>query len=123
MADTVALVMDGDFAERFSQLRNCDIWVVGSDANLAAVDRIRATGARATTFQDYGEPLEEAFREIVMTIELHHGEHSQAPPFYRLEVFGLDPNDGVHSSLANIGFEFEKATASGFTARRLPPRT
>ena len=120
MATTVAIVLDRQFADRLRLLDAPDIWVIRSPANTAVTDHLRVAGftSRVTTFADYLEPEAEAFDELLRTVDLHHGEFSQSPPYDRLEVYGLAFDDAAQEALGGIGFAVEALTASGFTARR-----
>jgi hypothetical protein len=120
MVDTIALVLDGEFAERLAELIGKEVWVIASPTNLSVIHQIGLSNRdfRPTPFEDYGEPLEEAFDEILATIDLHYGPLGQDPPISPLEVFGVRPNHFVRASLQNVGFEVQEPTADGFTAIR-----
>jgi hypothetical protein len=51
-------------------------------------------------------------------IELHHGHHSQNPPFQDLEVTGVALRPDIQQILTAYGFMQAVATADGFTASR-----
>jgi hypothetical protein len=118
MADTVALIFDPEFADRLREMTTRDLWIIRSPANSMVVDDLRRAGVRLTTFEDHFGPEVAAFDEILRTIELHHGEYSQDPPFQRLEVFGLEFDDAFQESLHAVGFELSDRTPDGFTAQR-----
>ena len=120
MSETVVVVFDRDFAHRLDELMGRDSWIVGSPVNSPAIEQIWKTDRdfSVTVFKDYGEPLEDAFDEILATVDLHHGEFSEDPPYRRVEVFGVQPDQPALASLARFGFELEAATRDGFVARR-----
>lgn len=64
------------------------------------------------------EPALEAFDELLRTVDLHHGQYGQNPPYGRLEVYGHMFDDFARDSLAGVGFELEALEADHFTARR-----
>jgi hypothetical protein len=119
MAATVALIFDPEFADALREISDRDVWIIRSPKNSAVVDDLRRAGHRhLTTFEDHFEPDIEAFDEILGTIELHHGEYGQAPPFQRLEVFGLEFDDAFEDSLRSVGFELRTRAPDMFTAQR-----
>ncbi len=119
MSDTVAIIFDPDFGDALRGLTGCDVWVIRSSTNAAVVDDLRRAGHRhLTAFADYGEPHVEAFDEILRTVELHHGQCSQDPPFQRAAIYGLEFDEAFNDSLGAVGFELEAQTPNGFTAYR-----
>jgi hypothetical protein len=120
MSDTVAIVFDREFGVALRGISDADAWVIDSPANSAVVDELRRAGnRRLTSFVDHLEPDIEAFDEILRTIELHHGEFAQDPPFGRAVVYGLEFDPDFQASLDAVGFEFEAHTTDGFIIHRV----
>jgi hypothetical protein len=120
VTEIVAIVFDGEFADRLGDLRGRDIWVIASATNVSVIERMRRTDRkfRATTFGKALEHTSKSFEEILRSVDLHHGPYSQNPPYSRIEVFGIRPNRVAKAAIASIGFEAIEPTADGFTARR-----
>jgi hypothetical protein len=122
MSPTVTVVLDGEFGERMRSLEPASLWIVDSATNLDALQRIRRTDPtfRPTTFRDGPGSPSDFFANLLSTIDLHHGEFSQSPPYDQLDVYGARPNHAVQAALAAIGFEIQAPTAEGFVAVRSP---
>jgi hypothetical protein len=122
MSSTVVVVLDGEFGERMGEFESASLWIVDSATNLDALQNIRRTDPtfRPTTFRDAPESPSECFADLLPTIDRHHGEFSQSPPYDRLEVYGVRPNHSVQAALSSIGFEAKAPTAEGFVAVRSP---
>jgi hypothetical protein len=122
MASTVTVVLDGEFGERMRAFESASLWIVDSATNLDALQYIRRADPtyRPTTFRDAPGGSGELLAKLLPTVDLHHGEFSQSPPYDRLDVYGARPNHAVQAALASIGFEVQTPTAEGFVAVRSP---
>lgn len=121
----VAIVLDPDFGEGIGDLAgDRQVWVVGSEANDAAIAAIWRNDLRTrspengVTRFDGRETPEASFLGILSAVELHHGEYSHDPALAVLEVVGLEPSDPVRDALAMYGFGVVDPSANGFVARR-----
>lgn len=117
---TVAIILDGEFGERLHSIHADAIWVADSPTNVSVVNEIRRDEpeCRITTFRDSpGEAAAAALAAILPTVELHHGPHSQDPPYDRLEVYGCRLNSDSRAALADYELDVEGETPYGFAAR------
>lgn len=119
----VRVVVDPEFGERLEALpRAVPVWIVESPGNTAAAQRIREEysdpcDAGITTFRAYpGTSPERLFLGELATIDLHHGELSQTPPYTAIEVIGCAPTAAIHARLAEFGLAVERFTEEGFVA-------
>src|SRR4051794_31871527 len=99
----VRVVVDREFGERLEALpRAVPVWIVDSPGNTAAAARIRQEysdpcEAGITTFRAYPQMSpERLFLAELATIDLHHGEYSQNPPYSAIEVIGCAPTAAIH---------------------------
>jgi hypothetical protein len=121
----VRVVVDREFGERLEALpRAVPVWIVDSPANTAAAQRIREeysdpNAAGITTFRAYlGKSPERLFLSVIATVDLHHGESSQDPPYTAIEVIGGAPTAAIHARLAEVELAVERFTEEGFVASR-----
>jgi hypothetical protein len=119
----VCVVVDREFGERLEALpRAVPVWIVDSPENTAAAARIREefsdpVDAGITTFRAYPQMSpERLFLAELATIDLHHGEYSQDPPYSAIEVIGCAPTAAIHAKLAEFGLAVERFTEEGFVA-------
>src|SRR3954447_23549982 len=101
----VCVVVDREFGKRLEALpRAVPVWIVDSPENTAAAARIREEysdpcDAGITTFRAYPDTSpERLFLGMIATIDLHHGEFSQDPPYSAIEVIGCAPTAAIHAS-------------------------
>jgi hypothetical protein len=125
----VYVVVDREFGEKLAQLENGEpVWVVDTPANKPVVQRFwnerpdedHLTGL--TTFDDLNSlSPEELLLGKLDTIELHHGCHSEDPPYTIIEVFGAQVTANAKNVLSEYGFNEFHITPMGFTAIRPKP--
>jgi HEAT repeat protein len=130
---TVALIVDPEFGDRLVPLASrMPVWVVETPANRDAVLRLRSqkhdmdpAKPVITTFKvPAGISVEEACLGVLADIELHHGEYSQKPPYFVLEVFGVEATQRIQAALRDLAFfRFIAGRNDGFTAKKQDPRS
>jgi hypothetical protein len=96
--------MDRSFGTRIEALpKDAAVWIVASSGNSpAATKRWEATGQDTTTFR------EQAFADILSTVDLHH------PDWCELEVHGEGPSASALEALGAFGPGNVSPTADGF---------
>src|SRR5260221_256515 len=57
--------------------------------------------------------------DILDAVELHHGEHSQSPPYSVLRVVGTPLSPRLREELGEYGFVRFEDSADGFVAHKL----
>lgn len=122
MKTEVALVLDADFTKKLQSLAlQMPVWIVNSPINTVIVKALRAQNSSyqlTEFFTDQFESKADSFHKIVDTVDEHHNELSQFPPYDTLLVYGLDIEDIDNNVLINLGFlQFQK-TEYGFIARK-----
>ena len=121
MDSTVTVVLDGEFGDRVRELAG-PLWIADSATNVDAIRIARRDNPafRPTTFRDDpSRPQSDVLATLLPTIDLHHGELSQDPPYDRLVVYGARPNHAVRAILADFGFRVEEELSEGFSASRV----
>jgi len=118
----VGVVVDPDFGDRLLNLApRMPIWVAATPPNRAAAERVWATlpGSGVTTFtvDPAGTPETCCIAELE-TIDLHHGEYSQNPPYSVLEIFGTEVTPGLWRELDALGFGDIAQVSNRIHARR-----
>jgi hypothetical protein len=121
----VALVFDRDFGEKPNELHaSMAVWIIDSPQNKEVAQGLWNLHPEPehmiTTFKGPSVVDDTYFEGWMDNIELHHGEHSQTPPFLKLEVFGLKPTPMVEQVLTRFGFNLKETTITGFLAERSP---
>jgi hypothetical protein len=121
----VAVVLDPEFGDKLMELAtSVHVWAVDSQANKAAADRyVRGLKDRnpcegeikltLTIFSR--EELDSGFLE---TLEDHHGEYAQDPPWSEIEVFGGSLVKSTQELLEEWGFRDFEQTHQGFLAKK-----
>jgi hypothetical protein len=123
----VQLVVDADYGERLHSLpQDEDSWVVDTSTNQAVIKSIwAARNADAplvgiTSFKVApDETGEDWLLNILSTVELHHGEDSQSPPYSMLRVIGTPLSPRLRRELGEYGFVRFEDSADGFVAHKL----
>lgn len=116
-SDTVAIILDRNFGERLAKLAEAQpVWAWDSpvnrevaqglwDAGLVSGEVTIFTAAKARSPED-------AFIDILDTIDLHHPKWSQ------LLVIGGEPTDAMKVALAEYGTGSVNETPAGFIFER-----
>ena len=121
MASTqsVVLVVDTAFGARAGEVaERAHVWLVESPENQAAARTFWAVSTQTanpgasegsvTTFTGRGALPADWAAEMVDTIEDHHNEHAQHPPYSKLVILGTSSTPQLVESLAAAGFKVIK---------------
>ena len=121
----VAVVLDPNFGDRLTELaKNIHVWAVDSQTNKLAAERYieelknRSLGdveAKLTLTISHRSKLDSDFLE---TLEDHHSEYAQDPPWSEIEVFGISLDKSTQELLKNWGFQDFEKTTEGFIAKK-----
>lgn len=122
MKTEIALVLDTDFATELKRLAlQMPVWIVKSPINSVVVKELRLQSDNYQLTEFFSEQFESkanSFHKIIYTLDEHHNELSQEPPYNTLLVYGLDLDTIDENELKELGFfQFQK-TAYGFIARK-----
>ncbi|MGH7489583.1 MAG: hypothetical protein ACRD3J_04755, partial [Thermoanaerobaculia bacterium] len=106
------LVVDTSFGEKLWEIAGrYPVWVVHSDVNRAAVERIWAAANEqderedderegVTIWSNRFEPVTEGdWIGVLQTIDIHHGQPAREPPFNKLSVYGATVTPAIASAL------------------------
>lgn len=124
-ADQVILVVDRAYGRRIEELpTSAALWLVDSPENRPFISSLKerfTTDVRGdlTWFQD-SPVLSPAglAAEKLDTIEDHHGEYAQQPPYSRLRILGAEPDPELMAFLQEFGFRQEAAQDQVIELRR-----
>jgi hypothetical protein len=121
----VVLVLDVAFGERLWEVASWNpTWVVGSERNRAAVEQMwgrreQERGPDVTIWSTEFEAVTaEDWRQMLNTIDMHHGDLASDTPMKRLSVYGATVTPAIVAALHDYEFECVKITPSGFIAMR-----
>src|SRR5215510_11910515 len=108
----VHLIVEADYGERLRALPDDeDLWVADTPTNQPVIKSIWA--ARSAVAPPFGitsfkvapdKTPEDWLLDILDTIESHHGEHSQSPPYSVLRVVGTSLSPLLRRELEECGF-------------------
>lgn len=120
---TIAIVVDTDFGDRLLRLATqMPVWIVDTSANHSWAESIWSNDAsntsNLTTFRVTGGEPSDWVVMILPQVELHHGQHSQSPPYRALEIFGTEADDGLRRVFSGYGFTISDERIDGFRALR-----
>jgi hypothetical protein len=119
---TVGIVLDRSFGDRLLGLPpRMPVWIIDTPPNRGSVQSLR-TGDPArsiSTFVDVpSDSAEDLLIGMLPTIDLHHGEYSQDPPYSALQVFGATPTLQVREALEEYNLVIANETPHQFGATR-----
>lgn len=102
----VLLILDPHFGENLEQLpRNTPVWMVDSPRNRAALNSLgTACGPVAVFSLRDNETAMDVFQRIVESLDQHHNEFAQHPPYDTLDVYGLPADADMLDSVKDFGF-------------------
>ena len=123
---TVVIVVDPAFGERIRALApEIPVWVVDTPVNRAAAQRFWPNGPEHGTRVDIttfiaraGESPERVCMGVLPTVDLHHNELSQSPPYSAVEVHGASPTPELQAALEELGLVVVEKCGAHFVARR-----
>jgi len=127
MADapnTVTIVVDPEFGERLCAVaKETPVWIVDTPLNRAAVEVAwnpeQHLPNGVTTFRvEPNSTPEEWCAKILGTVDLHHGEYSQDPPYAVVEVIGTPLTNRLRQAFSEYELNAFAERVSGFRASR-----
>jgi len=120
MKSEVALILDTDFTKDLQKLASeMPVWIVKSHNNAVMVKELRLQSNSYQLTEVFSEQLESnsnVFYRIIDTLDEHHNEVSQDPPYNTLLVYGLDLEAIDINILRELGFIKFQKTEYGFIA-------
>ncbi|VTU20979.1 hypothetical protein H4CHR_00695 [Variovorax sp. PBS-H4] len=104
--NSVLLVIDQRFGSKVELLPYpCPLWIIESEANRGALKNSSSRNWPLTWFPiRSGESATEVFARISYSLDQHHNEFAQDPPYDVLDVYGLPPNVDMLPSVRDLGF-------------------
>ena len=121
----VIVILDPIFGDRIVEMASCaHVWAVDSPKNRAAVERhMQEIKSRDIVPQEANLTLtlchwSKFDPHAVETLEDHHGEYAQTPPWKEVEVIGSRLDHQTKELLMEYGFHRFKKTAQGFLATK-----
>jgi hypothetical protein len=122
MAHTVVIVVIADVGDALDELAlRGPVWLAATDENrVTARTALQQCPERSiTTFAvTAGMPPESQVLGVLVEVELHHGPHSQIPPWDTLEIHGASLSSALRSALEEYGVNSFHNAAGGFQATR-----
>jgi hypothetical protein len=123
----VALVLVDEFPDLPAFLKQMPVWMVESEANLAAMHRLfdeagALPAGYITTFPlREGETAALACERIVLSLDEHHDRTSSADPYGELIIIGVTLGQVSLQPFLDCGFDAFTVTGDGFTATKSVP--
>ena len=126
----VGLVVERKFGPRVTALaRSSHVWVIASPGNIPFIHRFWESEKQSldqdpltsgiTSFDaDDQESPEAVCARLAGTVDEHHGEFAQDPPWSEIEVFGVALSTTLREVFAAIGATTFEPTPDGFICRR-----
>ena len=118
----VALVFETDFSKELSKLASqISVWIVKSPINTPIVKELRLQDSRYNLTEFLVLPLEpkpNLFHRIIYSLDEHHNQLSQDPPYNTLLVYGLGLESVDQNVLKELGFCQSTKTEYGFMAKK-----
>ena len=96
-------------------------WVASTPEMQGTVKAARACGLAVTELFPRGEHPVQWFLNHLDSLDQHHNESSQRPPYSELLVFGLEPTPEVDAWLRGFGFGAATLEPFGFSASKNGP--
>ncbi len=123
--ERVAIVLDPEFGDRLTDLaKNVHVWAIDSVKNkLAAEHYMDEIKIKCISNEEQKLTLTICHRskldsDFLDTLEDHHGEYAQNPPWSEIEVIGLALDNQALKLLEGRGFHKFERTSEGFIARK-----
>lgn len=104
--NVVQLVVDLGFGQKLNLLANGHpLWIVESEANRHALAGCPPPYRLVTWFRSRAnESPQQMFARITPSLDQHHSELAQDPPYDTLDVYGLPAETEVLSAVEDLGF-------------------
>ena len=117
---TVALVLAPASASELQAFpAGTPAWVACTPEMQATLAAATAAGLRVTKLSPNGDTPLAWLANHLDSVDQHHNEFSQTPPYTTLAVLGLSLSQSVEPILREFGFVSAAPSASGFTASKL----
>lgn len=102
----VLLIVDPKFDHKPEfHLQSGPIWIAESKANREALENSRTSCGPITWFPlRKGESAEQVFARIVQSLDQHHNELAQVPPYDTLDVYGISADKDILNFVRDLGF-------------------
>jgi hypothetical protein len=102
----VLLIVDPQFGEKPALLPHSHpVWIVESEANRDALKNSPTPCGPITWFPlRRGESAAQVFARIAQSLDQHHNDLAQDPPYDTLDVYGLPAGTNMLSSVRDLGF-------------------
>jgi hypothetical protein len=120
----VTLIVGSEFAgDLLSLALSSHVWISDKAVDIKEVRRIwenrtyKKGKGSLTTFIACESP-EDSVADMLLTIDLHHGEYSQEPPWHIITVIGAQPTHEIREILSSLGVDSVEETADGFCGQR-----
>jgi hypothetical protein len=118
----VRVIVTPDFGERLRSLPVDEpIWVADTPVNNPVIKQIwaeRKSGITSFRIDEKTNP-DDWLLSVLDEIDLHHGEHSQFPPYGSLCVSGTSLSAELRGELESYGFNAFDITSDGFVANKV----
>jgi len=119
---TVAFVLDPRIGIALKRLATrMPVWLVASSENLRAIEKVEGcprVRCDVTPVYVNGNGAEEWLVNHVDTVDQHHNQFSQDPPYDTLEVVGCVLTERVRDTLSGLGFRNFASRKGGFVASK-----
>jgi hypothetical protein len=119
----VAIVLDKNFGEKVAKLsQKMHVWLCDTPVNKKAAafcwlkeNKFTSLENGITTFKISNQDSPESIlTDIIVTVDLHHGEYSHNPPWSELHVYGIRLIAKIESKLREFGTGRFESIANGF---------
>ena len=118
---TVALVLAPSSEASLRQLpAGTPAWIASTPEMQPTLAAARRVGLQVTELYPNGNSPLAWLSNHLDTVDQHHNEFSQTPPYTRLAVFGLGVSPELEPLLREFGFVSTTAQSFGFVALKAP---
>ena len=119
---TVAFVLDPRIGMKLERLTaRMPVWLVATAENLQTLEKVELCSKGyfdVTPVYVNGNGAEEWFVNHVDTVDQHHNQFSQDPPYDTLHVVGCVLTERVRDELSALGFRNFASREGGFVATK-----
>lgn len=98
--------------------RGSAAWVASTPEMQSTIFAARASGLAVTELFPRSTPLVQQFLDHLDSLDQHHNELAQQPPYSELLVFGVSPSPEVSAWLREFGFGPPAVEPFGFSASK-----
>jgi len=125
MSYSVAIVAHPDFEPLTPLAERVHVWLAETSANRARAEAYwrahpeKSIEQGVTTFKiGAADNAEQIVMRALGPVDLHHGEHSHAPPWDTLEIYGASPTPTLRKALTDFGISDVHSIPGGFRGSR-----